>query len=148
MEKKEEYIESEILCYFLEKWCKVHYKNDIKWFYDWRLWVYKRNKSNFIRRWISDITVLRKWRYIAIEVKKPSEMKFFDQDIHSLKDQFAQACAKWLKSWSLKRYRHAIEQREFLDDVESEWGVAFFACSLDQVRARLHEWWVLELFEN
>ena len=147
IEKKEEYIESEILCYFLEKWCKVWYKNDIKWFYDAKVWVYKRNKSNFIRNWISDITILRKWKYIAIEVKKPSEMKFFDQDIWTLRQELWLAFARWLKSNSLKKYRHAVEQREFLDDIIQEWWIWFFASSLEQVKERLQENWVLHLFE-
>lgn len=147
-DKKEEFIESEILCYFMGKWCNVFYKNDIKGYFDQKLWVYRKNKSNFIRNWISDITVLRKWKYIAIEVKKISEMKFFDRDVETLRQNLWIAQMKWLSKSRINTYVHAVEQREFLDDVIKEWWVWFFASSLEQVKERLEENWVLELFEN
>jgi len=136
-EPKEEYIENKILCYFMEKWLKVFYKNDIKGFFNTKKWFYQRNKSNFIRNWISDISILHKWTFICIEVKKPSEMSFFDRDLKDLKERYIQAEIKWIKS--IKRYKHALEQKEFLEDIKSEWWVWFFACSLEQVKERLKE---------
>lgn len=135
-EPKEEYIEHEILCHFMEKWCKVNYKNDIKWFYNEKKWYYQKNKSNFIRNWISDITIFRNWTYIAIEVKKPSEMKYFDVSLSEAKERYIQAQLSWK---NVKKARHAFEQREFIEDIKAEWWVWFFACSLDQVLERLED---------
>lgn len=134
-ERKEESIEAEILWYFLEKWVLAR-KNDIKGFFNQNKWHYQRNKSNFIRNWISDITVLYKWKYIAIEVKKPSEMSFFDRDIKDLLNRCATAQMKWAES---KKYLHAVEQKEFLNDIIKNWWIWFFASSLDQVKERLKE---------
>ncbi len=139
IEKKEEYIEAEILCFFLEKWI-LSWKNDIKWYYNEKLWAYQKNKSNFIRNWISDITAVYKWLHIAIEVKKPSEMSFFDKPIDELNIEFAKATMRNVKD--PKKYLHAVQQREFLDDIIKNWGVWFFACSLSQVKERLKEQWI------
>lgn len=138
IEKKEESIEAEILCFFLEKWILAR-KNDIKWYYNEKLWVYQKNKSNFIRNGISDITALYKWKYIAIEVKKPSEMKFFDKTIEELRLEFAKATMRNVKP---KKYFHAVQQREFLDDVIKAWWVGFFASSVKEVKERLLENWI------
>ena len=135
-ERKEEFIESEILCFFMEKWCKVNYKNDIKGFYDTKNNCFKRNKSNFIRNWISDITILRKGLYIAIEVKKPSEMKFFDKPLKELQEEYARAIYRVKDP---KKYLHAIEQRQFLDDVIKEWWIWFFTHSLEHTKEKLKE---------
>jgi len=140
LEPKEEYIELEILCYFMEKWCRVNYKNDIKWFYNANRWLYQKNKSNFIRNGISDITVLRNWIYIAIEVKRPSEMKYFDVSLQVAKERWINAEITWK---SVKRAKHAKEQKEFLEDIISEGWVWFFASSLDQVIDRLEEYWII-----
>lgn len=138
-EKKEEYIEAEILCFFLEWWI-LSWKNDIKGFFNQNKGFYQKNKSNFIRNGISDITALYKWKHIAIEVKKPSEMSFFDRDIEVLRIEFAKATMRNVKD--PKKYLHAVEQREFLNDVIKNWGVWFFACSLSQVKERLKENWI------
>lgn len=135
-EKREEYIESEILCYFLEKWCKAFWKNDIKWFYDAKNWTYRKNKSQFIRNWISDIWVLWKWKFIAIEVKKPSEMGFFDRDFSDLQKRYVNAISRVKNP---KKYLHALEQKKYLNDVISEWWIWFFASSLDEVKEKLSE---------
>lgn len=138
IEKKEENIESEILCFFLEKWILAR-KNDIKGFFNQNKWFYQKNKSNFIRNGISDITALYQWKYIAIEVKKPSEMKFFDIDLKTLINNRFQAELRWVNP---KKYLHAVEQREFLDDVIKAWWVWFFASSLQQTKDRLKDYWV------
>lgn len=140
LEPKEEYIESEILCYFLEKWWKAFWKNDIKGFYDQKNQTFKKNKSNFIRNWISDIGVLWKGIFIAIEVKKPSEMSFFDRPIEELQQRFAQAS---FRIKNPKKYLHAVEQRKFLDDIISEGWIWFFACSVEQVIERLKNNWII-----
>lgn len=139
LEKKEEYIEAEILAYFMEKGCKVNYKNDIKWYFNAKKWHYQKNKSNFIRNGISDITVFRKWLYIAIEVKRPSEMKYFDVSSKESNERWINAEITWK---SVKRAIHAKEQREFLDDIIAEGWMWFFASSLEQVIERLGENWV------
>ena len=133
--KKEKDIESEILCYFLEKWI-LGWKRDVRWYYNEKKWFYQKSNSPFVRRWEADITVLYKWKYIAIEVKKPSEMSFFDRDIKDLLNRCATAQMKWAES---KKYLHAVEQKEFLNDIIKNWWIWFFASSLDQVKERLKE---------
>lgn len=137
--EKEESIESEILCYFLAKWI-LAWKNDIKWFYNQNKWFYQKNKSRFIRNWISDITALHRWTHIAIEVKKPSEMSFFDRTISDLRVRYAKA---QIKGTNPKKYLHAIEQREFLNDVIKNWWVWFFASSVDEVIEKLKIKWII-----
>jgi len=139
IEKKEENIEAEILCFFLETWVLAR-KNDIKGFFNQNKWFYQKNKSNFIRNGISDITALYQWKYIAIEVKKPSEMNFFDRDIETLRQEYAKAIYRVKDP---KRYLHAVEQREFLDDIIKNWWIWFFACSIKEVRERLEKNWVI-----
>mgnify|MGYP006959939785 CR=1 FL=1 len=138
-EKKEETIESEILCYFIEKWFKAFWKNDIKWYYNSKLWTYQKNKSSFIRNWISDISLLLNSRYIAIEVKRPSEMKFFNKPLEELNAGYVQTQIKGLSKQTIRRYLHAKEQKEFIEDIKREWGVWFFACSLEMVKEKLRE---------
>ncbi len=136
-EKQEKFIENEILCYFMEKWCRVSYKNDIKGFYNEKKWFYQKNQSPFIRNWISDIMVFRKKQLIAIEVKKPSEMSFFDRELEDLRQRYIQAEIRWISN--IKKYKHAVEQKEFLEDIKIEGWVWFFACSLEQVKEILKE---------
>lgn len=132
---KEENIENKILCFFLEKWV-LCWKNDIKGFFDTKKWIYRKNKSNFIRKWISDITVIINWKPIFIEVKKPSEMSFFDRDLKDLQERFAKSV---IKNSNPKKYQHALEQKQFLIDVEKNWWIWFFACSVEQVEEKLKE---------
>lgn len=138
-EKKEENIEAEILCYFMEKWCKCAEKNILAWYYNENKGMYQKNKSAFVRTWRSDVQVLRKWQLIVIEVKRPSEMSFFDKSIDQLREQMLQAQIRWVKN--LKRHNHAVEQRQYLDDVISEWWIWFFASSVREVEERLEENW-------
>lgn len=133
MEKKEEAIEIEILCYFLEKWV-LTWKNDIKWFFDTKRNIFRKNKNNFIRNWISDITAIINWKPIFIEVKTEKEIKFFDRDLKDLQERYAKAITKNVNP---KKYLHAIEQKQFLIDVEKSWWIWFFACSLEQVKEKL-----------
>lgn len=137
-EPKEEYIEAEILSYFMSKGCKAFWKNDIKGFYDQQNGTYRKNKSNFIKNWISDISVLWDWTFICIEVKKPSEMSFFDRPLDELEKRYAEQLFKVRKT-APKKYLHALEQRKFLDSIIDEWWIWFFACSLEQVKERLAE---------
>lgn len=139
IEKKEEYIESEILCFFKEKWYKVAYKNDIKWYWNANKQIYQKNKSPFIRRWISDIEVYRNPYKIVIEVKKPSQMSFFTKSIEELNTLYAKAMYGWKSRKTIEKYRHAVEQRQYIDDVIAEWGIWFFACSLEQVKEKLKD---------
>ncbi|RKW20133.1 hypothetical protein D8B46_10050, partial [Candidatus Gracilibacteria bacterium] len=73
---KEENIEHEILCFFLEKGI-LCWKNDIKGFFDTKRLIYRKNKSNFIRNGISDITAIINGTVIFIEVKKTKGNEFF-----------------------------------------------------------------------
>lgn len=136
-EPREEFIEYDILDY-LSKKIPLVYHNDIKGYFDQNKWVYRKNKNPYIRQGISDITwLLPEWRYLAIEVKKPSEMAFFDRPIEELTRSYAEAFARNVWTSTIKKYEHAILQRQFLDDVIAAWGVAFFASSVEEVEQEL-----------
>ena len=143
MNKKEESIENEILSWLTIQHKILAWKNDIKGFYNQNKWFYQRNKSSFIIRWISDIWAIIEWKYIAIEVKKPSEMKFFDKSLKELQEQFIKAQTRNLSATRLKTYNHAIEQRQYLDDVIKNWWVWFFTSSIEQTSDRLKENWYI-----
>lgn len=89
-----------------------------------------------MRNGISDVMALVEGRFIAIEVKKPAEMSFFDRPIEELRERFAKA---QYTVKNPKKYLHAIEQREFLDEVIANGGTGFFASSIEQARERLIE---------
>jgi len=139
MWQKEQYIEIEICAWLMEEWAMV-WDNEMRGFYNEKLWFYQRNNNNFVRPGISDVMALVQWRFIAIEVKKPSEMSFFDRTIEDLRERFAKAQYTTKKP---KKYHHAVEQREFLDDVIKNWWTWFFASSIEQARERLEENWFI-----
>lgn len=136
--EKEKNIEWSILWYFLEKWV-LAWKRDVRWYFNEKKWFYQKNNSPFFIRGEADIAVLYKSKYIAIEVKKPSEMSFFDRDIKDLLNRCATAQMKWIEP---KKYLHAVEQKEFLNDIIKNWWIWFFASSLEQVKERLKENWI------
>ena len=136
-EPREEFIEYDILEY-LSKKIPLVYHNDIKGYFDQNRWFYRKNKNWYIRQGISDITgILPDGIYLAIEVKKPSEMAFFDRPIEELTQRYAEAFARNVWTSTIKKYEHAILQRQFLDDVISAWWVAFFASSVKEVEQEL-----------
>lgn len=134
-EKKEKDIENEILCYFLKEWIFAR-KREVKWYFNSKKWFYQKSNCPFVMRWESDIAAIYQWRLITIEVKKPSEMKFFDRDAETLRLEFAEA---QYRVKDPKRYLHALEQREFLDKIIEKGWVWFFASSVEQVKERLLE---------
>ena len=134
---KESTIEIQIWRFFLARGCKVVYKNNPQWFYNTTKGFFQRSNSPLFRRWISDITLLYKGIYIAIEVKTPKEMNFFDRDIDTLIMDLCSAQRRRVSASTLRRYRHAIEQAKFIKDINDSWGIGFFACSLEQVKQRV-----------
>ena len=62
-------------------------------------------------------------RYIAIEVKKPSEMQFFDKTLVELVKREQEAIKKGIARLSVKKYTHAVEQRYFLDQKIKKGGI-------------------------
>ena len=64
-------------------------------------------------------------------------MAFFDRPIEELTQRYAEAFARNVLASTIKKYDHAILQRQFLDDVIAAWGVAFFASSVEGVIERL-----------
>jgi len=140
-EPREEFIEYDILDYLRSRWVFA-YHNDIKGFYDQNRWVYRKNKNPYIRQGISDITgILPDGRFLAIEVKRPSEMSFFDRPMKELEERCARVFVTNRSSSTLKKHEHAILQRQFLDDVRAAWGVAFFASSVEEVEMELEAQW-------
>jgi hypothetical protein len=115
------------------------WSNLMRWFYDEKAWKYRWNKNNFYKNWISDISAIIAETFCCIEVKKPSEMSFFDRKLPDLKKRFTNAQKRNLSKETLKKYKHAIDQREFLDNVIKNGWVWFFASSVEQVIERLKE---------
>lgn len=140
-EPREEFIEMAILEFLMLHKVFV-WHNDVKWYYNEKKGHYQRNKNNFVRTGISDIggVIRPDGIHLAIEVKKPSEMAFFDRSMKELENQMKLASVRGVKD--LKKYSHAIEQRSYLDGVLENWGVAFFASSIDEVIQRLQESWI------
>lgn len=138
----EEEIEGNICEFLMYKWAKVD-KIISEWRYNPKKGIYQRRKSAFANPGISDIIGCIEGRYFAIEVKKPSEMNFFDRSLHDLTEAFIEAQRRWLASPTLKKYSHAIDQRKFLDDVIRANGVWFFASSIEEVVINFQKFGIL-----
>jgi len=135
-EAKEDHIELSILQWLeFSLRIKTVWKNDIKGFYNKTANAYFKNKNPYIRKGISDISFLKDGQFVCIEVKRPSEMKFFIQPMETLKLEFARA--KMLKKTTADKYEHAMEQQLFLRQIREQGGIAFFACSADMVKEKL-----------
>lgn len=129
----EKAIEIQIGMYFKKMWFKV-WHNDIKGFFNAGKQKFQTNNTTFVERWISDLSMLREWIFVCIEVKKPSEIKFFDRSLQELQRDLIgaqQKFSQWFikKEW-LKKYIHWVEQRQFIDEVNKFWWIWFFASSL------------------
>ena len=133
LETSEEIIEANICEFLMYKWAKVDKIVSEGW-YDPNKKIYRKRKSAFVSTGIADIIGCHEWRYFAIEVKKPSEMKFFDRSIEELTESFIEAQRRWLSGATLKKYSHAVDQRKFLDDVIRAGGIGFFASSIEDVK--------------
>ena len=132
-EEKEEYIEADI-CAFLELKGASLDKIISEGFYDAKNRIYRRRKSRFSHTGISDIIGIFEGYYFAIEVKKPSEMKFFDKTIEELTEGFNNAIRNDMHKSTVDKWAHALDQRKFLDDKTEKGGIAFFASSIEDVR--------------
>jgi len=128
---KEEQIEADILSYLYNQWYITAEKNITEWWYDKKRWFYRKNKSNFTKRWRADIQVLINWKLVVIEVKKPSEMKFFQKSLKDLQERYIDAQIRWIKS--VKRYLHAVEQKQYINNIRKAWWYGFFASSVKEV---------------
>lgn len=114
---------------------KAVWKNDIKGFYSKTAKAYFKNTNPYVRKGISDISFLKDGQFVCIEVKRPSEMKFFMQPMETLKLEFARATM--MKKTTAAKYQHAMEQQLFLQQIRAEGGIAFFASSADMVQQKL-----------
>lgn len=135
---KEEYGEADILEFFQLHGILAR-KNQSVWFFDTKIWTFRKNKSNFIIPWLSDITAIIEGRHIAIEVKTKAEMSFFDRPIEDLKQRLSEAKLKSRSKITIEKYLHAVQQRQFLNDTIASWWVWFFADSVKTVVKRLEE---------
>lgn len=142
--QKEESIEDQIL-----EWLYLNMvdceKKITKWFFNEKRWFYQKNKSRFAKRGSSDIhgTIRPYGRALYIEVKKPSEMKFFDRPIDVIREEKHKAIYfKKIKKSTIKKYDHAIEQNLYIQAKIECWAVAFFASSILQCRERMKTFWL------
>lgn len=139
-ESSEEIIEANICEFLMYKWAKVD-KIVSEWWYDPNKKIYRKRKSAFVSTGIADIIGCLDGYYFAIEVKKPSEMNFFDRSIEELTESFIEAQRRWLSWATIKKYAHAVDQRKFLDDVIRAGGIGFFASSIEEVKAEFQDYW-------
>lgn len=141
-EIREEHIEGEILAWLNFQGISAD-KIVSEGFFNSKKGIYQTRKSNFTPRGISDIIgCLPNGRYLAIEVKKPSEMKFFDRSIEELQEDYIQAQRRWVSSATLKRYIHSVEQRAYLDSKVKNGGIAFFASSIEECIEKFKDFWI------
>ena len=111
--------------------------NDIKWYYNSEAKTFVKNTNPYIARGISDISFLYKGQFVCIEVKKPSEMMAADRNLEQLKIAFVNSQIMWQSKATQKKKRHRFEQRYFLDNIIADWGIWFFASSVEDVVGRL-----------
>ena len=64
-------------------------------------------------------------------------MNFFNRTLDDLFERLARA-QYWTTSASqVKKYRHAVEQKQFLVDFERAWWCGFFASSIQEVEEKM-----------
>lgn len=149
MVQTEENIENNIL-----EWLEVNgvncEKKITKGFFNEKKWFYQKNKSRFAKRGSSDIhgTIPPYGRGLYIEVKKPSEMNFFDRPGHVLRDELHRVTYEFksktpeAQKQLIKKYTHAVEQSEYIEEKIKAGAVAFFASSINQCINRLKDFWI------
>jgi len=148
-EPLEERIENDIAFYLQNQGIPVK-KINSEGFFDQKRWVYRKRKSPFSRPGISDLcgTIPPYGRVLWIEVKKPSEMKFFDRPSHIIEQDLLSATYdRWLSERTLKRYQHAVDQSRFIENEIKNGAVAFFASSIEEVKRKLRDFGIF-LFLN
>ena len=142
---KEEFIENNILAWLHNKWFTTAEKNITEWWYDQKSQTYKKNKSNFVKRGRSDIQVLINWKFVAIEVKQPSEIDKFDKPLKILQERYIAAqirlANKPLKTFrkSIKPYLHALEQKQYIEEIKMNWWYWFYCSWVADLEKKLKE---------
>lgn len=140
-EEKEEYIEANILEYLRLRGIPAE-KIVNEWWYDANNGFYRKRKSNYIRNGTSDIhgTIPPYGQALYIEVKKPSEMSFFDRTVDDVKEDMINYKPRWIpKKDPFIRHKHAIQQIEYLDEKRKAWAIAFFASSIEEAKERIDQ---------
>lgn len=143
-ESKESSIEEQI-CFFLEHEGVSIEKVSSEGFWNEKRGVYQKRKSRYSRSGTSDLhgTIPPYGRALYIEVKKFSEMKFFDRPSHLIEESLRVATFdKWLSKSTLKRYKHAVEQARYIEEKIKAGAIAFYASSVDEVKWKLKSFWV------
>jgi penicillin-binding protein-related factor A (putative recombinase) len=87
------------------------FKVETRGFYDEARGFYRRNRNRFVLKGTSDIIGIYQGKFLAIEVKTPTNQKRFFK----------------------KKTEHELNQHAFLDKVTQSGGLAFCASSLDEV---------------
>lgn len=144
---KEEYYEADILAWLRSVGISAD-KIISEGFYNARKWFYQPRKSNFIPLGMSDIIgVMPNGRYVAIEVKTPTDLSFFDRPLDELIARENEAIAKFgrreIKQEGIKKYTHAVEQRRYLDSKIENGGIGFFASTVEDCIKRFAEFGIV-----
>lgn len=137
---KEEDIEKGILIFL--KFHKIYsWKNITSGYYDVKNKCYRENKSDYAINGVSDIIgILEDGKFLAIEVKKPEEMKFFTKPIEELREKLIQDEATSSQS-TIKKTKRAINQNNFINEINNNGGLAFFASSVEEVISNLEKYY-------
>jgi len=87
-------------------------------------------------------------RYLAIEVKTPTDLSFFDRTLEELIERENEAIAKFARREiktqdAIKKYTHAVEQRRYLDSKIENGGIGFFASTVEDCIKRFAEFGIV-----
>ncbi len=66
-------------------------------------------------------------------------MSFFNRSAKEHEQRLQEAMRRNLSKQQLKKYQHALEQAQFLEEKRAVGCIAFFACSMEQVKERILE---------
>jgi penicillin-binding protein-related factor A (putative recombinase) len=109
LRESEKDIEKSILRYLEHLSHCFAWKNNSTGIFDPQKKIFRKSRNKYAINGVSDILGVYRGRFLAIEVKRPENRE------------------------------RPIDQRIFIDHINKQGGIAFFATSLEEVRAKLAE---------
>ena len=128
-------IEEQIL-YFLTSQGVSCEKVSSEWYFDTKKQIFRKRKSAYSRSGTSDIhgCIEPYWRALYIEVKTSADIHFFDRPVVELLERYAEALGRGVDT---RKYLHAVEQWNYIEEKIKAGAVAFFADSTNTVIEKL-----------
>lgn len=132
---KENSIEKQILDFLTiqEVFC---YKITKSGYFDPKTKSLRKHTSVYAINGNSDITgIMPDGIRLDIEVKTPETIKLYFKEYEYLEKKYQEALAENTEKSKArkKKYKHAIEQKQYIDNIVNNKGVAFFASSIEDV---------------